>query len=68
MNLQPHHQRVVEECQQLTTRINALGEFIHGSQTYHDLDVHERADLLIQLDLMTALRTVLSRRIKRFTA
>jgi hypothetical protein len=64
--LQPFQIRVIEEKQELDTRLERLGEFIAGASFKH-IEALERSRLRRQMALMSELSTVLGARIAAFT-
>jgi hypothetical protein len=58
-------QRVVDECEELGNKVQALGKF-RDTDTYRDLPLSDRGLLTIQLDVMRAYRNVLNLRISSF--
>ena len=64
--MQPHEQRVVEERDDLLTKMRKLSDFM-GGQIFSNLPYEDRKLLQIQHHAMTAYAEVLSTRIGRFT-
>lgn len=64
-DLQPHQQRMIAECEELETRINALEVFTAGAM-FQTLPDAEKDDLADQLRAMWAYLDALSSRIARF--
>ena len=60
--IQPHQQRVLDEKQELDTRIEKLSSFLH-SENIHKASAEEQELLHKQLDVMIDLQQVLQQRI-----
>lgn len=60
--IQPHQQRVLDEKQELDTRIEKLSSFLH-SENIHKASGEEQELLHKQLDVMIDLQQVLQQRI-----
>lgn len=65
-NLQPHQQRVVEEKDELDTKLGKLRAFF-DTQTFLSLPEDERRRLMRQSVVMTEYSTILGERITGFT-
>ncbi len=65
LQLEPHQQRVIDEKEQLDTKIAALGVFLDGT-IFPTLDVGERIRLTRQFDIMQEYSKVLGERIAAF--
>ncbi len=63
--LQPHQQRVVDECNELTIKTAKLGMFF-GSPSFKTIDAAEQARLNKQWLIMQQLIDVLQERIEAF--
>jgi len=61
-----HQQRVLDEKQDLDTRIAKLGEFIKSNPLFTTVDPEEQARLRRQLDVMHELAAILADRIDHF--
>lgn len=64
--LQPHQQRVVDELNELTEKVDKLRAFINESPIFPDLDQGERDRLVLQYNFMTGYQAVLNMRIRAF--
>lgn len=62
---QPHEQRVIEEQQELSTKVQALATFIEG-ETYAKLDQSMRELMFQQLSVMRQYNEILLQRIQLF--
>lgn len=66
-NLQPHQERVVNEEQELATKLGALSGFI-GGEVFRNLSKDEQEKLLRQQKAMTEYHDILEERIEGFVA
>jgi hypothetical protein len=64
--MEPFQERVIAEEAELSTKLNKLGEFIHG-ETFAKLGPEDRQLLQEQDDHMRGYVAVLRKRIARFT-
>lgn len=64
--LQPHQLRVVEEHNELVTKIKSLTEFILNSEVFKSLDAAEQSRLRNQESVMIEYAKILSVRIENF--
>jgi hypothetical protein len=62
----PHQQRVLDERQELVTKVIALRAFIDSSPIFEKLDDSEKERLQRQHSIMTAYVIVLTERIDNF--
>jgi hypothetical protein len=67
MSFLPHEQRVIQERQDLETKIVALDQFI-GSELFNSLPYTDQTLLHGQYEYMRAYSFILSERINRFEA
>ena len=67
IEIPPHVQRLREEHEQLEQRLRKLKAFF-SNPIFDSLDEQEKADMVIQEDLMNRLEKVLSRRLARALA
>lgn len=65
MSLQPHQQRVIEESNELTSKLLALEAFF-GTALFKSLPMEENMRLLRQADAMWEYSNVLNERIAAF--
>lgn len=65
-NLLPHQQRVVDEKQELDTKITALSVFLDGV-VFSTIPSDEQDRLVSQVHVMKAYSAILASRIKNFT-
>ena len=65
--MQPHQQRIVEERNELATKLGNLQEFTQTNQKFTTLPHIDKELLKAQEALMMAYLKVLNRRIARFT-
>ena len=65
--MQPHQQRVVEERNELATKLGNLQEFIQTNQKFTTLPQFDKDLLHSQESVMQAYLKILNRRIARFT-
>jgi hypothetical protein len=65
--MKPHEQRVVDEFNELNTRIGKLDVFIHENDVFHTLPEEDQGLLTRQLDAMSEYADILGERINRFT-
>lgn len=61
----PHQQRVVEELEELSDKVQKLSVFITG-EIFSKLSEDEKKDLVEQLETMETYADILERRINRF--
>lgn len=66
MIIQPHQQRVIDERDDLDTKIDSLSTFIQTNIIYNNLPIDERQRLTRQVVLMRKYSQVLSERIASF--
>ena len=66
MELQPHQQRVVEEKNELDSKIKSLQNFIEMNDTFKAFIEEEKNDMREQLKFMQFYSLTLHRRINRF--
>lgn len=66
--LQPHQQRVVNERDELNTKLAALKGFIKGSQVFFSLQEDEQSRLKRQSEVMTEYSDILQDRINAWAA
>ena len=66
MELQPHQQRVVEEKNELDSKIKSLQNFIEMNDTFKAFIEEEKNDMREQLKFMQFYSLALQRRINRF--
>lgn len=64
--IQPHQQRVIDERDELDTKIESLSTFIQTNIIYNNLPIDERQRLTRQVVLMRKYSQVLSERIASF--
>jgi hypothetical protein len=65
MTMEPYQQRVLSEKDELDDKIQELATFMQGD-TFSSLDIEERDDMDLQLDVMKLYSRILVSRITRF--
>lgn len=65
-NIAPHQQRVIDEKNELESRLAKLGSFIKESPIYRGLPEKERERLVRQESCMTEYSSILAERITAF--
>jgi len=64
--LQPHEQRVIDEKDDLESKIKKLGPFILDNPIFKTLPEEEQKDLNNQYDIMNQYLYILQKRINQF--
>jgi len=65
--MQPHQQRVVDEKNELQSKINALSGFIDRNDLFKSLPWDEKVRMLMQLRAMKEYADILKQRIEAFS-